>query len=189
MSSLKSPSLQVVTRKGTLEPLDISIVRKRLESLSFGLNLEFVNLDIVVHKVEQGVHDKITSVELDNLAAETCAYMVRPRLVRTSSTLTTASLPPESQSTTSGSRPGPPSGKSHTCSTTARTSAAERPRCSIKRSTTSSSRTTRNWIRLSTSSATLASTSSGSRRWKGPTCSRSTETSSRGLSICSCGCP
>lgn len=62
MSTLKSPSLQVVTRKGTLEPLDISIVRKRLESLSFGLNLEFVNLDIVVHKVEQGVHDKITSV-------------------------------------------------------------------------------------------------------------------------------
>lgn len=51
MSSLKSPSLQVVTRKGTLEPLDISIVRKRLESLSFGLNFEFVNLDIVVHKV------------------------------------------------------------------------------------------------------------------------------------------
>jgi len=40
------------------------------------LNFEFVNLDLVVHKVELGVHDRITTVELDNLAAETCAYMV-----------------------------------------------------------------------------------------------------------------
>lgn len=184
MSSLKSPSLQVVTRKGTLEPLDISIVRKRLESLSFGLNLEFVNLDIVVHKVEQGVHDRITSVELDNLAAETCAYMVRPLLVRISSTLTTASLPPESLSTTSGSRPKPPSEKWQKCSITARTSVAERRRCSTKTSTASSSRITRNWIRRSTSSATSASTSSASKPLKGLTCSKSTAKLWKGLNIC-----
>ena len=68
--------LRVVTRDGTLEPLDISIVRKRIEGLCFGLNLDFVNLDLVVQKVEVGVHDGITTVELDNLSAETCAYMV-----------------------------------------------------------------------------------------------------------------
>ena len=62
-------TLRVVTRKGTLEPLDISIVRKRLEGLSFGLNFDFVNLDLVVHKVELGVHDMITTIELDNLSA------------------------------------------------------------------------------------------------------------------------
>lgn len=177
MSKVKSPSLQVVTRKGTLEPLDISIVRKRLESLSFGLNLEFVNLDIVVHKVEQGVHDKITSVELDNLAAETCAYMVSPLLVRTSSILTIASLPPEWQSTISGSRPGPPSGKSLIFSTIAKISVEERLRCLIRRSMASSNRITRNWIRLLTFSATLPLTSSGSRPYKGRTCSKSMGTS------------
>lgn len=88
--------MQVVTREGTLEPLDISIVRKRLESLSFGLNFEFVNLDLVVHKVELGVHDRITTVELDNLAAETCAYMVAFILFRISCILIIASSLPES---------------------------------------------------------------------------------------------
>lgn len=67
---------KVVTRKGTLENLDISIVRRRMEDLAFGLNLQFVNFDLVVAKVQQGVHDGITTAELDNLAAETCAYMV-----------------------------------------------------------------------------------------------------------------
>lgn len=66
----------VITRKGVHEPLDISIVRRRMEDLAFGLNLQFVNLDLVVLKVQQGVHDMITTSELDNLAAETCAYMV-----------------------------------------------------------------------------------------------------------------
>lgn len=37
--SYTAPALRVVTRDGSLEPLDISIVRRRLESLSFGLNL------------------------------------------------------------------------------------------------------------------------------------------------------
>ncbi len=94
MNNPKPKSMQVVTREGTLEPLDISIVRKRLEGLSFDLNFDYVNLDIVVHKVEQGVHDRITTAELDNLAAETCAYMVPPHPCRTSSIPTTASLLP-----------------------------------------------------------------------------------------------
>lgn len=67
---------KVFTRKGTQEPLDISIVRRRMEDLAFGLNLQYVNLDLVTTKVQQGVYDGITTTELDNLAAETCAYMV-----------------------------------------------------------------------------------------------------------------
>lgn len=69
MSELANKQLRVLTRKGTLEPLDISIVRKRIEGLCFGLNFDFINLDLIVHKVELGVHDKITTVELDNLSA------------------------------------------------------------------------------------------------------------------------
>ena len=49
--------------------MDISIVKKRMEGLSFELNLEYVNLDLVLSKVSQGVYDKITTAELDNLAA------------------------------------------------------------------------------------------------------------------------
>lgn len=76
MSKTASKQLRVMTRKGTLEPLDISIVRKRIEGLCFGLNFDFINLDLIVQKVELGVHDNITTIELDNLSAETCAYMV-----------------------------------------------------------------------------------------------------------------
>jgi len=41
----------VTTRRGRKEPLDISIIRRRLEDLSFGLNFQYVNLDLVVLKV------------------------------------------------------------------------------------------------------------------------------------------
>ena len=70
----------VVTRNGSHEPLDISIVRRRLEDLSFGLDFRYVNLDLVVSKVECGVYNGIKTTELDNLAAETCAYMVNLNL-------------------------------------------------------------------------------------------------------------
>jgi ribonucleoside-diphosphate reductase subunit M1 len=76
MEPNKFSKYTVITRKGSREPLDISIVRRRMEDLAFGLNLKFVNLDLVVTKVQQGIHDEITTIELDNLAAETCAYMV-----------------------------------------------------------------------------------------------------------------
>ena len=33
-----------------------------------------------MHKVELGVHDNISTIELDNLSAETCAYMVLDQL-------------------------------------------------------------------------------------------------------------
>lgn len=65
----KQNQLRVVVRSGAFEPLDIEVVRKRIESLCFGLNFDFVNLDLVVHKVQQGVHDLITTIELDNLSA------------------------------------------------------------------------------------------------------------------------
>ena len=77
MEPNKFSKYTVRTRNGTVETLDISIVRRRMEDLAFGLNLQFVNLDLVVTKVQQGIYDGITTNELDNLAAETCAYMVK----------------------------------------------------------------------------------------------------------------
>mgnify|MGYP000870817450 CR=1 FL=1 len=68
-SSSKTKSYHVLTRRGAKEPLDITIVRRRLEDLSFGLNFQYINLDLVVSKVELGVYDGIHTKELDNLAA------------------------------------------------------------------------------------------------------------------------
>jgi len=50
-------------------------IRQRLENKSDGLNMEFLNFDVVEQKVLSGIFNGITTVELDNLSAETCAYM------------------------------------------------------------------------------------------------------------------
>lgn len=53
----------------------------RLEALSFGLDMNFVNLELVVNKVIEGMYDGVKTTVLDELAAETCAYMVSPPLI------------------------------------------------------------------------------------------------------------
>lgn len=97
MEPNKYSKYTVITRKGNRQPLDISIVRRRMEDLAFGLDLKFVNLDLVLVKVQQGLHDQITTAQLDNLAAETCAYMVLFCLFRILSTLITAYQLPDSR--------------------------------------------------------------------------------------------
>ena len=57
MEPNKFSKYTVITRTGSREPLDISIVRRRMEDLAFGLNLQFVNLDLILTKVQQGIHD------------------------------------------------------------------------------------------------------------------------------------
>ena len=37
--------------------------------------MNFINLDLVVEKVSQGIYQGVPTSELDNLAAETCAYL------------------------------------------------------------------------------------------------------------------
>jgi hypothetical protein len=37
--------------------------------------MDFINLDLVVSKVSQGIYNGVPTSTLDNLAAETCAYM------------------------------------------------------------------------------------------------------------------
>ena len=73
--------------------MDIKKIRDRLINKSDGLNLNYINFDVIVSKVYSGIYSgKITfpllnffftyiyfigvsTAELDNLAAETCAYM------------------------------------------------------------------------------------------------------------------
>jgi ribonucleoside-diphosphate reductase alpha subunit len=59
-----------------------------------GLNEEFINLDLVVAKVVSGIYDGVTTEILDNLSAETCAYMniVHPDYSKLAARITISNL-------------------------------------------------------------------------------------------------
>lgn len=55
----------VVKRSGEHQAIDTLKIQKRLENLSFGLNMTFVNLELVVNKVIHGMYDGIKTTALD----------------------------------------------------------------------------------------------------------------------------
>jgi len=65
----------VTKRNGGVENYDIGKISARLEKLCFGINRKYVNLDLIVKKTEQGLYEGIKTTEIDNLTAETAAYM------------------------------------------------------------------------------------------------------------------
>lgn len=65
----------VIKRDGSRQEVDPEKIRIRLQQLLQGLNTDFLKLDVVVDKVSQGIYDGVRTCDLDNLAAETCAYM------------------------------------------------------------------------------------------------------------------
>jgi len=65
----------VTLRNGAVEPYDVDRIRARLEKLTFGLDKNYLNLDLIIKKTEQGLYDGIKTTEIDNLTAETAAYM------------------------------------------------------------------------------------------------------------------
>ncbi len=67
--------IHVIKRDGTKELVTPENIKERLEGLVKDLNTEYINLDIVCAKVIKGIYDGVTTEVLDNLSAETCAYM------------------------------------------------------------------------------------------------------------------
>ncbi|KAK4689497.1 ribonucleoside-diphosphate reductase subunit M1, partial [Tremellales sp. Uapishka_1] len=65
----------IYKRDGRKEPVAFDKVTARINKLSYGLDPNFVEPAEITQKVVQGVHQGITTVELDNLAAETAAYL------------------------------------------------------------------------------------------------------------------
>ena len=65
----------VVKRDGRLESVKFDKVTTRIEKLCEGLNMDYVNPVDIAKKVITGIYDRVTTVELDNLAAETAASM------------------------------------------------------------------------------------------------------------------
>lgn len=65
----------VVKRSGKKEPVQFDKITARVSRLCYGLEADYVDASEVAKKVIAGVYDGVTTTELDNLAAETAAYM------------------------------------------------------------------------------------------------------------------
>ncbi|RUS33128.1 hypothetical protein BC938DRAFT_472964 [Jimgerdemannia flammicorona] len=65
----------VVKRDGRKEKVFFDKITSRISKLCYGLNMNFIDPSRVAQKVVTGMYQGITTVELDNLAAETAAYM------------------------------------------------------------------------------------------------------------------
>ena len=67
--------MQVIKRDGRKEEVSFDKITARLRKMTYGLDTNYVNLIEVSKKVIMGLYDGVTTVELDNLAAETSATM------------------------------------------------------------------------------------------------------------------
>ena len=65
----------VIKRDGHLEPVKFDKITSRIKKLCYGLSVEHVSPVDIAQKVISGVYNKITTTELDNLAAEVAATM------------------------------------------------------------------------------------------------------------------
>ncbi len=65
----------VIKRDGRRESVKFDKVTARIERLCYGLDLNYVNPIQVARKVIDGIHDGVTTVQLDMLAAEQAASM------------------------------------------------------------------------------------------------------------------
>ncbi|MBX3164522.1 MAG: ribonucleoside-diphosphate reductase subunit alpha [Bacteroidetes bacterium] len=65
----------VIKRDGTKESVKFDKITARIQKLSYGLEPAHVDPILVAKKVIDGVYDGVTTVDLDNLAAETAASL------------------------------------------------------------------------------------------------------------------
>ncbi|KAI8331342.1 ribonucleoside-diphosphate reductase large chain [Chlamydoabsidia padenii] len=65
----------VYKRDGRQEQVAFDKITARINKLCYGLDTNFVDPVAITQKVISGVYQGVTTVELDNLAAETAAYM------------------------------------------------------------------------------------------------------------------
>jgi ribonucleoside-diphosphate reductase alpha chain len=65
----------VIKRDGRYESVKFDKITARIEKLCYGLNRDYINAVDIAKKVIAGIYDGVTTIELDNLAAETAATM------------------------------------------------------------------------------------------------------------------
>lgn len=86
--------MQVITRSGTRETIRFDKITDRIENLCFDLNRDHIHPDKIAQKVIEGIYDGITTQDLDQLAAETAAYLAttHPDYVRLAGRVAVANL-------------------------------------------------------------------------------------------------
>jgi ribonucleoside-diphosphate reductase alpha subunit len=67
--------MEVLKRDGSREPVKLDKIAARVKKQTWGLNTHFVDYMEIVQKTISGLHDGISTTELDNLAAETAASL------------------------------------------------------------------------------------------------------------------
>ncbi|CAI1954388.1 hypothetical protein SEUBUCD646_0E01580 [Saccharomyces eubayanus] len=67
--------MYVYKRDGHKEPVQFDKITARISRLCYGLDPKHVDAVKVTQRIISGVYEGVTTIELDNLAAETCAYM------------------------------------------------------------------------------------------------------------------
>jgi len=65
----------VIKRNGRREAVKFDKITARINKLCYGLDSKYVDPTQIAMKVIEGLYDGVTTTELDNLAAETAAYM------------------------------------------------------------------------------------------------------------------
>lgn len=65
----------VIKRDGRRESVRFDKITARIEKLCYGLDLNYIQPVDIAKKVISGIYDGVTTIELDNLAAETSASM------------------------------------------------------------------------------------------------------------------
>ncbi|KAI9251209.1 ribonucleoside-diphosphate reductase large chain [Sporodiniella umbellata] len=65
----------VIKRDGRHERVAFDKITARINKLCYGLDMNYVDPVAITQRVISGVYEGVTTIELDNLAAETAAYM------------------------------------------------------------------------------------------------------------------
>jgi len=67
--------MYVIKRSGDQQLVQYEKISERIKKLSAGLNEDYIDSQSIAQKVIVGLHNGISTAELDVLAAETCAYL------------------------------------------------------------------------------------------------------------------
>ena len=86
--------MQVVKRDGRKEPVSFDKITSRISKLCYSFDPAHVDPSKVAQKVVQGVYDGVTTAALDDLAAETAAYLTtqHPDYSRLAARITASNL-------------------------------------------------------------------------------------------------
>jgi len=75
MSKVNGSKMVVLKRDGRAEPVHFDKITSRIEKLCYGLESDYIDPTQITLKVISGLYPGVTTVELDNLAAEIAATM------------------------------------------------------------------------------------------------------------------